>query len=552
MLGGHLVVDALLAEGVNVVFGIPGSHVLAIYDALGNAPQIRHVTAAHESNAALMAEAYSRVSGRTGVVIITAGPGATNAVTGIAQAYTTATPVVIITGSVPLDAKRETFHGVDDPTFLSHMFSPITKRSLRARCPEDIPDTIATAFFKARSGRPGPVHVEIDDRVLTAKLEVAPRYRAIPQQPPEIDTATLDRIVEMLRQAGRPVIIAGKGVLASFAKRELAQLAEIVAAPVVFPVDATGVMSYSNPWCVGAIATVMGVNPFAASLVSEADVLLGIGLRPNAANLDAVLRNASGDLIFIGFDDEQVLQEKSTISYVADTKAVIQELVHRLQPHRRVADQKILAAIEANKRTILETFRAATAPYRERIPLHIGSVLEELARHIRADTIVVGDVGNHGVWGVAYLVRLGVDNFLPVGTWGAMGYAIPGAIGAKIACPQRQVVGITGDGSFLMSSADFATAVQHRLDIVYVILKDKRFGMVEMLQRRDYGRTYATEIQPPDFVKYAESFGALGIRVERISDLSEAFHWAFKSEGPAIVEVISEPAVPYVSLPSSG
>ena len=553
LTGAQLVVQGLLEEGVDTVFGIPGSHVLAIYDALREALQIRHVTAVHENNAALMAGVYARLTGKPGVAVVTAGPGATNAATGIAQAYSSAFPVVIITGSVPPKAKKEIFHGVDDPEFLHKIFSPITKLSFRIERPEEVPEKLAQAFSQALSGRPGPVHVEIDELVLKEEAgearEPPLQYRRVGPVCQGLDALAMDKIVESLRLAKRPVIVAGKGVLASFARDDLAQAAEVLAAPVVYPNDAVGVMSYKHRWSAGVIATPMGVNPFTVKLMHEADLLLAIGLRPDAWNLDLILRNAPEVLLFIGFDDEQVSQEGALLSCVSEARSALQEIMHRLAPDRRRADEALLEEIGANKRAVLQAFYSAIEPYRQRTPVHFGLALEELARHLTPVTIVIGDVGNHNVWATAFLTRLGADNFLNPGLWAAMGFAIPAAIGAKIACPERRVVGITGDGSFLMSSADFATAVQHGLQIVYVVLDDRRYGMVEMLQRRAYGRTYATEITPPDFVKYAESFGAAGIRVERASELRGAFHQAFAAAGPVVVDVICESEVPYVSFP---
>jgi acetolactate synthase-1/2/3 large subunit len=550
LTGGQLIVHALLGEGVDTIFGISGSHVLAIYDALRDTPEIRNITMRHEHAAALAAEAYGRLTGKPGVVIVTAGPGATNALSGIAQAYTTAAPVVIITGSVPPNARPEVFHGVDDPTFLHQIFTPVTKRTTRVLRAADIPNVLAEAFSLAVSGRPGPVHIELDESVLKATVENVSAYVPSPREKHAVDSTVLERFAESLRGAQRPVILAGRGVLASFAQSELARLAEALAAPVIFTGDALGVMSYRDKWCAGLTGTMMGPNPLCARLLKEADVLLGIGLRPNAANLEPVLQGLPGHVVILGFDDRQVDHVGAAQTYVTDIKPATQALANLIEPNRRAADEEILTAIEVNKRAMLDILRKAVEPYRDKSPLHFGLVVEELARHMTPDTIVMGDVGNHNAWSAAFLSRLGADRFYVVGPWAAMGYALPGAIGAKVGCPNAPVVGITGDGAFLMSSHDFATAVQNRLPIVYVILNDGRFGMVEMLQRRGYGRTYATEIEPSNFAKYAESFGARGITVSRASELRPAFEEAFKAQGPVIVEAICDPNIPYASMSS--
>ena len=558
-------VQALLGEGVDTVFGISGSHVLSIYDALRDAPQIRHVTASHENNAALMAEAYARVTGKPGVALVTAGPGATNAVSGIAQAYTNAAPVILVSGSVPLNSKKETFHGVDDPTFLHRIFSPVTKLSVRVEQAEDIYHVFAHAFSRALSGRPGPVHVEIDPTVLNTCVANPciyahePRLRALPDQ------SMVARIVDALRRAERPVIVAGKGVLVSRAAEELAQLAELLTAPVVFPQDALGCMSHDHPLCVSFMSTMMGINPLVIELLNRSDAVFGIGLRPNASNLGPILHHIPNNLIFVGFDDLEDTQEGAALSCVADPKMMLQELIPRLsasllhdstrndttQNRLRSLRSDSLAEIARNKQALLSALHSAVEPYREKAPMHFGVALAELVKHLPPNTIVVSDVGNHAVWTLTYLMRLQTAELLQVGDWAAMGYATPGTIGAKIANSDRPVVGITGDGSFLMSCAEFATAVQNRLRIIYVILHDGRHGMVEKLQLRDYRRVYATEINPPDFAKYAESFGAVGIRVEQPCELGNAFLQAFAADGPVIVDVICDSGVPYVSIPEA-
>jgi acetolactate synthase-1/2/3 large subunit len=365
-----------------------------------------------------------------------------------------------------------------------------------------------------------------------------------------MDPTTAVKIIDALRQAERPLIIAGKGVLTTEAKGELAQMAELLAAPVVFPGDAYGAMSYSSQWCVGMIGPGINANPLVNKLFREADLLLGIGLRPNSANTDTFLRESKGKLVFVGFDDEPVAHQGASLSCVAETKPALQELVRLFEPYRRKPNQERLAEIEANKQFMIELFQKGMQPYREDGPLHFGLVLEELTRHLPAGAILVGDIGNHNSWSTALLPRWGIDNLVQVGPWAAMGFGLPGAIGAKVACPERTVVGITGDGAFLMNCADFPTAVQQGLDIVYLVLNDGRHGMVEMLQRRGYGRTYATEIPPSDLVKFAESFGATGIRISHPSEIREGLQRAFKTKGTVVVDVISDSSIPYVSIPS--
>ncbi|MBI4318197.1 MAG: thiamine pyrophosphate-binding protein [Chloroflexi bacterium] len=548
---GRVVVEALEAEGVDTIFGLPGSHINAIYVALAESPSIRHITTKHENSASLMALVYGALRHRPGVCLVTAGPGGTNALSGIAQAYTAAVPVVIITGAVAPDAAKEAFHGVDAPDLLQKAYASATKRSLTVEQVEDIPATIAQAFCLASSGRPGPVHVAIPENVMDGSTDRAPAYRKLPVEPVGLPSSAADDIAKMLRGAARPVICAGKGILAADAAAELAALAKLLGAPVVFPQDGLGAMSYKHPLCVGILTTIVGPNPFAFELMKRSDALLGIGLRPMAANLAPILRAAPRNFAFVGTDDAPNVVPEAAISCVADNKLALQELIARLKDRPRAADPALLARIEANKAAINQAFHTSILTNSRDGVVHFGLAVEELARRLREDAIVVGDIGNHGVWTVNYLPRLGVDNLVQVGTWGAMGFAVPGVTAAKLVHPERQVVGLTGDGSFLMASADFVTAVEHRLHVVYILLDDRRYGMVDLLQRREFGRSYAVDIGVPDFVKYAESFGALGIRVEEASQLGQAIDRALAADRPVIVDVVGDPLVPYVSLPEA-
>jgi len=535
---GQAVVDALLAEEVEIVFGLAGSHILAICDSLLDARAIRFVTVKHENNAALMADMYGRLTQRPGVCLVTAGPGATNSVTGVAQAYSAASPLVHISGTVPRRAAKGIFHGLDDPQFVHKVFRPITKWSVRVDETEDIPGILARAFSIANSGRPGPVHVDLPEDLFAEQPTDVSTYEREPSDSILPDTGLAERVAEMLLSARNPVICAGKGVRASAAAAELATLAEQLEIPVILTRDATDVLPAAHPLNAGAIGTFLP-NPFPLQLVKESDVLLVIGMRANTTAAELLDECAPRNYIFLTPQGETDVAHRASVSAAVDCKAMLAELIALIGAAKKVADRDIAKRIAEMKETLRKGMNQDVETYRGHKPLHFGLALKELVPLLDQDALIVSDIGNHGVWTSKWLEVHGTQTLLEPGSWGAMGFALPGTIAAKLVHPDRQVVGITGDGAFLMACSDFGTALEVGANVVIVILNDSRYGMIHKLQMRDFGRTYQTELRSPDFAKFAESFGAVGIRVEDDSELRSAFQSALAADSPVIVDVVS-------------
>jgi acetolactate synthase-1/2/3 large subunit len=543
---GQAVVEALLAEDVEIVFGLAGSHILSICDSLLDARSIRFISIKHENNAASMADTYGRLTQRPGVCLVTAGPGATNSITGVAQAYSAASPMVHISGTVPRQAKKGIFHGLDRPDFVHKMFRDVTKWSVRINEVGDIPGILAQAFSIANSGRPGPVHVDLPLDLLEEGPAEVWSYESEPSRSTPPAAELVEEVADVLLAAQALVICAGEGIRASVAKSELATLAELLAAPVVFPRDAIDAFPADHPLCAGAFNAFLP-NPLPLQLVKESDVLLVIGMRPGTVGAEILDTYAPKNYVFLSPDEESHDVTRASISAVVDSKAMLTELIARLRMVGRVPGREIEKRIAAVKDTLREGLSEEVKTYRGHKPIHFGLALKELVPLLEQDAFIVSDIGNHGAWTSKWLEVYGTQTLMEPGSWGAMGFALPGAIAAKLVHPQKQVIGVTGDGAFLMSYSDFGTALEVGANVVIVILNDSRYGMIHKLQMRDFGRTYRNELRSPDFARFAESFGALGIRVEDDSELKDAFRRALTANSPVIVDVVCGYDFPFPS-----
>jgi acetolactate synthase-1/2/3 large subunit len=534
---GQAVVEALVSERVDTVFGLAGSHIHAISDALIDAEGIRFVVCKHENNAALMADTYGRLTGRPGVCLVTAGPGATNSMTGVAQAYAAASPMIHITGTVTRRARTGEFHGLDAADFLRRAFRDVTKWSVRVDEAEDVPRIMAEAFSVATSGRPGPVHIDLPVDLLEEPPAEVWSYEGKPAGSSLVDEELVDRLAEMFVAAQRPMICAGAGVLASRAASELIELAERLGAAVTFPRNAVGVFPTLHGLSAGAFVT-YPPNSFPLELVEKADALLVVGMRARTASAEILDQRAPEAYAYLTPEGENELSDQAVISASVNSCALLAELNAQLSHGRRTPSNWAEPHIAEARELLRSGLDQAVESCRGRKPLHFGLALKELIPLLDDDALVVADIGNHGVWASWYFELYGGQTFLEPGSWGAMGFAVPGSIAAKLAFPEKQVVGITGDGAFLMSCSDFGTTLEAGTKIVLVVLNDHRYGMIHALQTQDYGRTIGTELRGPDLVKLAESFGAVGIRVEDDSELKSALTTALNASSPVLVDVI--------------
>ena len=528
---GDAIVAALKAEGVEHVFGLVGSHVIEIYDALLDAPEIRHITVKNETTASGMADAYGRITGKPGICLVTAGPGATNSLTGVAQAYMAASPMIHISGAVPRGASFESFHGVDSDRFLIPMFDEVTKWSVAIERAEDIPGVFARAFQIALSDRPGPVHIEIPQNVLTGDAVEMPAYEPAPAAPGALQREDLSEIVERVRSSKRPVIWAGKGVKATFAHEELAELAELLEAPVILGGDAAGSLPDIHPLSTGQ-HSLYQLTPLQREIAEEADLMLVVGERGGTGHADRVFSATAAPVggIWLGNEGEEP-DERAAFGAVAHVRTGLNQLIEAAGDQHRDRSDELRMRLAHSKRELRDAVMEwARAEYGDRSPLHYGLALEALREFVDDDLIVMGDIGEHNQWTRLLVETHNRTTYLPEGFWGAMGFGLPGAMTAKLVEPEKNVACVTGDGCFLMASADFSTAVEYGINPVIIVLNDRQYGMIVGMQRHAYGRVSNTRLDGPDFVAFSRSFGGDGMRVDEPSQMREALERGFASD----------------------
>ncbi|MFN2520243.1 MAG: biosynthetic-type acetolactate synthase large subunit [Candidatus Limnocylindria bacterium] len=524
--GADVVWRALEHAGADVVFGYPGGACLPVYDALPDHPRIHHVLVRHEQGAAHMADGYARATGRVGVCMATSGPGATNLVTGLACAYMDSVPVVAITGQVatPLMG-RDAFQETD----VLGMTGPITKHSYLVRSVEEIEPTIHRAFAVARAGRPGPVLVDIpkDVQLRTLAEDRSPTVAgagAVAADPRE-----LDRAAEVIGRAQRPVIVAGHGVRLGRAHAQLLALAEWIDAPVVTTLLGIGAFPEDHALSSGMLGMHGSAN--ANRMVNEADVLIGVGLRFDDRVTGKISAFApAAEIIHVDIDPSQIGKNvPTTVGVVADSAEAMLSLRQRIARVSRP---------EWRARATAERARPRVAEYEDRVELPPRLVVRAIREAADDDAYFVADVGQHQMWAAQHLRLTEPDRLLTSGGLGAMGYALPAAIGAQIGRPSSEVWAIAGDGGAQMTIQELGTAVQEGTPVKLAILNNGYLGMVRQWQQLFHdGRISQTPISSPDYVKLADAYDALGIRVDRRRDLGPALSRAKSHRGPVVLDI---------------
>jgi acetolactate synthase-1/2/3 large subunit len=555
MHAGEAVAEAIRAEGVGAVYSVPGSHIHPIYDGLARVDGLGFVTVKQEPNASLMADAYGRLTGKPGVCVVTAGPGCINSMAGVAQAYGAASPMVHISGAVPLNAHREAFHGVDEPDFVNQMFRPITKWTARVERLEDIPEALAKAFHIARSGRPGPVHVELprvsdySEYILQEEPGRLAPYRRLETVVAAPDPGVVDRFARRLVTARSPVIAAGKGVIRQGALGELAELADRLRAPVVFAQDAIGVIPGDNTWSAGHFGGIQP-HPICAMVLGEADLVFAIGMRMSTAEM-AALDTAVGTtpVLVAGFDDAADERYRGEERTVADPKLFLAALTRRLGNAHRPGGVAMVQRIARMKSSIAAGLADQTAPHEAARPIHPGVVMQAMNAVLGDDAVVASDVGNCQMWARLHRRIATPFSFMQSGVWNAMSFALPTALVAGLEMPDRDVVALAGDGAFLMTCGDLPTAAEYGANILMVVMNNGAFGQTYMQQQNIYGHTFGTTFTSPDFAAMARSCGAEGIRVSDPGAVEDALRDGLRAttDRPVLVEMMVAD-YPYPSL----
>lgn len=522
--GGEWVVEALTREGVRHVFGIPGVHNLAIYDALLRQSAIAHVLARHEQGAAFMADGYARASGTPGVVVVTSGPAATNTITPLAESYSGSIPVVVIMSDIASGLVGRDLGALHEVANQIDCFRPVTRWAEALSDAAAIPATIAGAFELLRTGRPGPMAVSIPNDLLAARVEATLPPRSGAGRPP-CHVADLELAARLMRDAERPLIVAGGGVIAAGADTELTALARRLQAPVVTTVSGRGAISERDPlW-----HSVLPDRRATAGALAAADLILAVGTKLGHRSMEKLGAGIGAEQTLIHMDvDASVIdrQYKARLAIVGDARDGLAGLLAALEPHeaRPGWDRARLAAL-----------RADAGP---RFTREVADAIGALRRALPDDTIVVNDQTGLTYWMEYKFPVLAPRTFLyPTGS-AVLGYAVPAAIGAKLACPDRPVIAIAGDGGFMFSVAELATAVKYRLRIVFLVVNDERFGAIKYLQETFYaGRWGEADLTNPDFVALAHAFGAGGERLPAIDALPGAIARALATDGPTLLEL---------------
>ena len=551
MTGARIIVECLLEQGVEAVFGYPGGAILNVYDELYKAgDRIRHILTAHEQGAAHAADGYARSSGRTGVVMATSGPGATNLVTGIAAAYMDSSPVVAITCNVASHLiGRDSFQEVS----ITGITMPVTKHNFLVRDVESLASTIRQAFAIAGSGRKGPVLVDVPKDVTLASAGWLPlgaadeegaerrsaTYAPRPRSPSDAEIA---EAAGLIARAERPLLIGGGGVIASGASAALEALATLLDAPVALTLMGHGGLPSRHRLCAGMIGMHGSVAANAAA--QGADLIVAAGVRFSDRVLGDARRFArQAKVVHIDIDPAEIGKNLwCDMGLVGDLRPILERITSDLRatprggpeaPRARGAWLAEIAALRSG----------GARPRSGRAGLDPRLVMEELAARAGPEAIVTTEVGQHQMWTAQHYPFAKPRSLVTSGGLGAMGFGTGAAVGSQVANPERRVVHVAGDGSFRMSSGELATIAGYGLPIVVVVMNNGVLGMVRQWQTMFYGGRYAetTLDRPPDFVKLADAYGMPGFRARDPTSLAEALDAAFAAGGPALVEVIVDP-----------
>ena len=552
MRGARILCEALLQEGADTIFGYPGGAVLHIYDELHNMRgRLHHVLSRHEQGAIHMAEGYAKATGKVGVALVTSGPGATNAVTGIANAFMDSTPLVVISGQVPrkmigTDAFQEA-----DTVGITR---PCTKYNYLVKDVVDLAEIVKEAFYIARTGRPGPVLIDIPKDVTAEKAPfVYPDQLSLPGYRPSLRGRLSDvkRAAERICQARRPVLYVGGGVIHSNAFDELLELAEKLSLPVTPTLMGLGCFPSGHRLSLGMLG--MHGTYWANMAISESDLIVAIGVRFDdrvTGALDKFAPNA--EIIHVDIDPTSVSKNvRAHIGIVGDAKSVIRQILDVLP-----------AQACATSEERLENWWAQITEWKEFAPLKYKNndqvimpqyLIEELFRLTSGDAIISTDVGQHQMWLAQYYPFNCPRQSITSGGLGTMGFGFPSALGAQIAFPDRQVIAFVGDGGFQMTAQELATAVQYKTNIKIIVMNNNYLGMVRQWQEIFYDGAYSHVNMQwlPDFVKLAEAYGAIGLRATRPDQLSGVLQRGLATPGVVVMDIlVSEEESVYPMVPA--
>ncbi|TLY11242.1 MAG: biosynthetic-type acetolactate synthase large subunit [Thaumarchaeota archaeon] len=538
MTGAKALIHALEKEGTDLVFGLPGGANLPIYDALVGA-NLRHVLVRHEQSAAHMADGYARIKRKAGVCFATSGPGATNLITGIATAYADSSPVVAVTGQVPLAyIGKDAFQETD----IIGVANPCTKYAFQPRAAGEIPEMIKKAFYIAESGRPGPVLVDIpkDVQQATADMKFPDLIKVRGYNPViDADISEIGRAVEFLVKAEKPIIMAGGGVILSGAFSELQALAELLMIPVVTTFKGKGAFPENHALAMGPIG--MHGHAEANKIILEADCIIAAGARFSDRSVGKFDEFGKGmSIIHMDIDPAEIGKNKSVdVALVGDVKSSLRTLVKMLS--KKIAKRSADSPWLKRRKELVQYYAETLKDYPREITAKKS--LKKLRELLPANGIVTTEVGQCQMWASLHFDVIAPGTFFSSTGLGTMGFGFPASIGAKAAAPKVPVVDIAGDGSFNMTENSLAVSVLEKFPVIVFLMNNYMLGMVAQWQRTFYNRRYSGVDQQkcPDYVKIAEAYGAQGIRVGSMNELDKAIKTAIKSDIATVIDIPIDP-----------
>ena len=553
MKASRVILEALKREGVEVIFGYPGGQIMPLYDALYDF-DIKHILARHEQGAGHAADGYARASGKVGVCFATSGPGATNLVTPIANAYMDSVPMVAITGQVKRAAiGLDSFQEAD----ITGITLPVVKHSYLVTSPEDLPRIIHEAFHIAATGRPGPVLIDIPvdvtmedmdyDPQAAVKLDL-PGYRpTIKGHPKQVREAA-----RVIAEAERPLIYAGGGIISANASEELRELALYGHIPVATTLTGKGCFPEDHELSMGMLG--MHGTQYANYAMSHADIVLAIGVRFDdrvTGNLAAFAPRAR--FIHVDVDPAEISKNVAPIiPIVGDAKRVLAALVPELKKHELSPERHLPWMVQVEEWKRKHPLVVPTSEGGEIMPEYVVRKIWEVTR---GQAVIATEVGQNQMWAAQHYLALRPRQFITSGGLGTMGFGFPAAIGAQVARPDATVIDIAGDGSFQMTIQELSTAVQYRLPVKVCILNNRCLGMVRQWQQLFWEGRYSESCfeHQPDFVKVAEAYGAQGFRATRTDEVEEVLRVALATDQPAVIDFQVKPdANVYPMIPAGG
>jgi acetolactate synthase I/II/III large subunit len=532
----EVLLECLREQEVDIIFGFPGGTVINIYDALYNRKDITHILTAHEQGATHAADGYSRATGKVGVVLVTSGPGASNTVTGIATAYRDSVPMVVITGQVARSLLgKASFQELD----ITGITKPITKKNYIVKDPEMLPEIVREAFEIARSGRPGPVLIDIPKDVQMTEIEYQPSeidtsYKTVSlsKMPKELNLY-LDKAVELINSSKRPVIYAGGGVKISDSCGELLEFAEKLKSPVCSSLMGTGVFPGTHPYYMGLVG--MHGSRCSNLAISNCDLLIAIGARFS----DRTICKADGfapyaHIIHIDIDPEEFGKNVDIrIPLCGDVKKFLELLIKRIDEKKASAWNK---QIESWKETYATSYKSNGS-------LNPQYLINKLYEITGGNAIITTEVGQNQMWTAQYYPFTNPRTFISSGGLGTMGYGLSAAIGAAVGMPEQRVINIAGDGSFKMNLAELSTISKYKLPIIQVLLNNNSLGMVRQWQKIFFNERYShTSLgDEVNFMKLADAFGIKSMRITEDADVEKVFREALEINEPVLIECMIHP-----------